>query len=530
MLASRLPSTAIHLLIRACTTSFRIPWFPHLLVFLLAFTAVRLSILSVTWGTWGPAFPQTWSAWVALLVALPIFACMQIVWLLARKLRPNGDSDRETGEVGYHTLPAEEGKIEDGEAEDIDVRGNSKNCPLPRPSALLQAAHYSMCAIIIIAAIWNWRYPENPDDIRFRPALQRALSQSYPDRGGYARGEKIFIAAAFYNNEAVLPYWTRTMLDTITYLGPDNVFVSIVESYSEDQTPTLLRAFAAELDRRDVPHRIFVQDGAVARPPVLEGNPRVEYLAAVRNRALEPLVERGGYDRVLFSNDIYVEPESIIELLETRGGEYDFACALDFDHFGAYDAWVLRDRVGKLAGAFWPYFLDATDRAAMEADEPVPVLTCWNGIVAFAADPLLPMHLRRNHTLSHKALGVAPPARHPLASVAEKASSPALTPPLRFRASAEGECFSSESFLLPYDFRRIMGLDRIFVNPRVITAYKWKFYVWNKWVLRQRYVQWFVERVWKGRGLEDARMVVGDAQRVWTWDGIDCHPWWKPTE
>ena len=113
-----------------------------------------------------------------------------------------------------------------------------------------------------------------------------------------------------------------------------------------------------------------------------------------------------------------------------------------------------------------PYFLDATDRAAMEADEPVPVLTCWNGIVAFAADPLLPVHLRRNHTLSHKALGVAPPARHPLASVAEKASSPALTPPLRFRASAEGECFSSESFLLPYDFRRIMGLETLKAKTR----------------------------------------------------------------
>ena len=53
--------------------------------------------------------------------------------------------------------------------------------------------------------------------------------------------EKIYIAAAFYNNEAVLPYWSQSMLSAIRYLGPENVFVSIVESYSQDKTPELLR-------------------------------------------------------------------------------------------------------------------------------------------------------------------------------------------------------------------------------------------------------------------------------------------------
>ena len=106
------------------------------------------------------------------------------------------------------------------------------------------------------------------------------------------------------------------------------------------------------------------------------------------------------------------------------------------------------------------------------------------------------------------------------------AASPALTPQLKFRASAPGECFSSESFLLPYDFRRIMALDRIYANPRVVGAYAWRFYVWHKWVLRHRLVRWFVERVYDGAWMHAARMVVGDAREVWVWDGVECHPWW----
>lgn len=146
--------------------------------------------------------------------------------------------------------------------------------------------------------------------------------------------EKIYIAAAFYNNEVVLPYWSQSMLSAIRYLGPENVFVSVVESYSHDKTPELLREFDAALAKLHVPRRILVQDTATEKPEDLSFDNRIEFLAAVRNRAMEPLVEYGGYDKVLFSNDVFVEPESIIELIETADGNYDFACAMDFNHFG----------------------------------------------------------------------------------------------------------------------------------------------------------------------------------------------------
>lgn len=121
----------------------------------------------------------------------------------------------------------------------------------------------------------------------------------------------------------------------ITYLGPSNVYVSIVESYSTDSSPDLLTAYAATLTARGVPHRILVRDdAAVPKPDDLQFNNRISFLARIRNRVMEPLVESGGYERVLFSNDVFVEPESVIELLQTRDGEYDMACAMDFGHFG----------------------------------------------------------------------------------------------------------------------------------------------------------------------------------------------------
>jgi hypothetical protein len=68
--------------------------------------------------------------------------------------------------------------------------------------------------------------------------------------------------------------------------------------------------------------------------------PRIEYLAAVRNLVLTPLVTHGGYERVLFSNDVFLTAESAVELLRTNGGAYDMACALDLHSWG----WVLRHR------------------------------------------------------------------------------------------------------------------------------------------------------------------------------------------
>ncbi|KAI0653447.1 cryptococcal mannosyltransferase 1-domain-containing protein [Cubamyces menziesii] len=487
-------------------------------------------------GVWQPGFPHGWTLWIAFLWTIPFWAALQVVWVLLtfcvrRRLSRNTNS-KSWRVDGYVVL---DGRSSEEDGLPLPSTPSYSSFPtsplhallsrLPSLSTVWVLAQLALYTYLVVVGYHEYTHYEHPTDIRLRPALHAALADPRPNPAGYApRKEKIFIAAAFHQNQDVIPYWTRSMRDAIIYLGTDNVFVSIVENYSSDSSPDLLRAFAQELDTLGVRNRVLVSDETVKKPEHVEWNPRIEFLAAIRNQALEPLVQSGGYDRVLFSNDIYIEPESILELLATRNGEYDFACGLDFGHFGAYDMWVLRDRIGRLTAGFWPYFFDTASYEAIKREEPVPVFSCWNGIVAFNADPVLPVALRSNKTLSQSPLPNPPPANHPWTPVL--AESPALTPPLKFRASAEGECYSSESFLLPYDFRRVMALDRIYANPLVVNGYVWKYYAWHKWVLRERYVKWFIEQVWDGAWMQYARMIVGDAKSVWVWDGVECHPWW----
>ncbi|OSX64461.1 glycosyltransferase family 69 protein [Postia placenta MAD-698-R-SB12] len=414
---------------------------------------------------WQPAFPLSFRLWSIALLAATINAGIWLCWMLVweavvwclkrrnsrgwRSPRQNGNprySDDE-GEGQYILLP-------DGERPSMSSPPMSPT----RRSRIRRAwnmqdiwwwAQVVLYASIALVGVWETKHYEHPND--------RALSDRHPSPEGCGKGEKIFIAASFFNNQDVLPYWTSTLLAVITYLGPANVFVSIVESHSSDNTPALLTTLADTLAARGVPHQVLVHDdAAVPKPDDLSFNNRIEFLARTRNRALEPLVRTGGYARVLFSNDVLVEPESVLELLDTHDGEYDMACAMDFGHFGAYDAWVLRDRLGHLTSSIWPYFIDAPSIDLMRKDAPVPVFSCWNGMVVFDADPLLPIHLRSNRTLSRDPLPSPLPPTHPAAHDASlRGPSPALTPPIAFRwAQRElGECFSSESFLLPYDLR-----------------------------------------------------------------------------
>lgn len=338
--------------------------------------------------------------------------------------------------------------------------------------------------------------------------------------------EKIYIAALFHNNQNILPHWTREMTKVIQYLGEENVFVSILESYSLDNSPALLRSFDAQLETLGVERSIIVNDTTISRPASMETtNIRIEYLSKLRNKALEHL--DGGYDRVLFSNDIYVDAESVITLLKTRDGDWDMVCGLDFDGWGLYDAWVIRDAAGRLVSSLWPYLLDEDGKRAVINEEPAPVFSCWNGIAAFRPDPLLPPRLRSpTSPLSRMPLSQPLPPSHPAYSPGNETLAPAKQPALVFRASTPNECFSSECFNLAYDFRRQYSLDKIYINPRVITAYRYKYYFWFKYVTRHWLLRLWIKYIERGRGLKDSRMIVGEPQNVWVFEGVECHPWW----
>jgi hypothetical protein len=175
-----------------------------------------------------------------------------------------------------------------------------------------------------------------------------------------------------------------------------------------------------------------------------------------------------------------------------------------------------------MASTVWPYFLEDTGFRAVMADEPAPVFTCWNGIVAMRADPFLPPALRTGQ-LSTSPLSRPLAATHPAYPQPQNLT-PAATPPVRFRTSAPDECYSSECFLLPYDLRRQFELNNIYVNPRVINGYMWQWYVWFKWVTRHWAVKWWIERVENGNGVHLAKFILGDPGKIWQWDGGECHP------
>jgi len=53
-----------------------------------------------------------------------------------------------------------------------------------------------------------------------------------------------------------------------------------------------------------------------------------------------------------------------------------------------YDTFALRDISGaKPVTQSWPFFLAAESRNAMKSNAPVPVKSCWNGIIVFQAAP-----------------------------------------------------------------------------------------------------------------------------------------------
>ncbi|KAJ7703928.1 capsular associated protein [Mycena rosella] len=299
-----------------------------------------------------------------------------------------------------------------------------------------------------------------------------------------------FIAANLYDYSAHLPVWTAQMALVIKHLGPANVFVSIYESNSHDATKALLRAFEGRLARGGVRSSVVLDTDERRREGwASNGHERVQYMADMRNKALEPLqagLDGRRFDRIIFFNDVYFDWKSIVRLLATNGGEFDLACALDFDGIGLYDTWVIRDSCGQRTKEIWPYFsFDSAAVASLRRDAPVAVATCWNGVAVFDARWFLP-------PTPHSTL---PPGR-----------------PLAFRADTP--CAESECFLISYDMhlRTAPARPRIFVNPTVSVAYtphNWLYYgrlkhltlvrpwrvVWEDWIAH-RLFWWVSDRVW----------------------------------
>lgn len=152
-----------------------------------------------------------------------------------------------------------------------------------------------------------------------RQSTSTSTSKSGPPR---AR-ERLFIASMHWNNEAILrSHWNDAVVHLAHTWGPENVFVSVFESGSWDDTKGALRDLDDQLDRLGVPRNIThspkTHEDEISAPPTDEGwintsrgkkeLRRIPYLARLRNltlRPLEDLMEQGiVFDKVLFLNDV----------------------------------------------------------------------------------------------------------------------------------------------------------------------------------------------------------------------------------
>ncbi|KAJ5573545.1 uncharacterized protein N7459_007972 [Penicillium hispanicum] len=310
--------------------------------------------------------------------------------------------------------------------------------------------------LLLLFVAWNL--------IELHLILRRISETDLIYRDQPPRNERIFIASVNWNNEFILrTHWSQALVELTRRLGADNVYISIYESGSYDNTKGALMDLDVELERLGIPRTIVLSpithEDEMAAPPgegwimTSRGKPelrRIPYLSRTRNESLRPLeaLAKQGitFDKVLFLNDVVFTPNDVFELLDTNDGSYAAACSLDFSKPpNYYDTFALRDAGGHEAVmSSWPFFRNPRSRRAMKNMQPVPVQSCWNGMVAMPAAPFV------------------------------------ANPPLRFRGIPDSLATShlegSECCLIHAD-NPLSAQDGIYLNPLVRVGYSSPAYV-----------------------------------------------------
>ncbi|KAJ1998989.1 hypothetical protein GGI02_003995 [Coemansia sp. RSA 2322] len=219
-------------------------------------------------------------------------------------------------------------------------------------------------------------------------------------------------------------------------LGRRQVFVSIYENGSRDRTKDILGRFNHILDMLGIEHRIVADDA-----PRPRHSHRIEYMAEIRNRALEPLYQNGAaFGRAVFINDMFFCLTDILELVyQSHAHGAHLTCAEDFEFrhgsLAFYDTWVSRDMLGHaFKSQIYRIADDDTAAVAQLTNRPFQVQCCWNGMAVIDTRVF------------------------------------AGNSALRFRRSTADECSASECSLLCNDMWA-HGYRRAVVVPRVKLSY-----------------------------------------------------------
>ncbi|KAK9245141.1 cryptococcal mannosyltransferase 1-domain-containing protein [Lipomyces tetrasporus] len=318
-----------------------------------------------------------------------------------------------------------------------------------------------------------------------------------------------FIAANFYNNDDILPSWIAEVAKLINVLGSDNVYVSLAENDSLDNTASRLLQFTRYLHHKGVPNTLNITSGLRPLPyhdPWVDAQTRISYMTTVRNIALAPLEEVSStplgarMKHVIFLNDVIHRHTDVLKLLDavqnqpaTELAPVVMACGLDMETATLYDQWAARDKCGNGINGMYPFFSAPEDRAAVRKGELVDVGTCWNGVVVMDAGPFL-----------------SPPRTYgPLQNQRDDEDDTLTTPaqtatklvrPLRFPNPPK--CAISECTLLPLALLNSYMLTsggevrpRIVMDTSVIVAYEYKWWWYYAYFLRTPIVSVWVDLV-----------------------------------
>ncbi|CAI6095664.1 unnamed protein product [Clonostachys chloroleuca] len=287
------------------------------------------------------------------------------------------------------------------------LRPSSVSRRLRRPSSLLRfCAGFALAALVLDTLLLTSQLPSS----------HRSSSRRMP-RNPHSPNQTVFIASVHQNSAPRLhATWSDAVVQLIGLLGPDNVYFSAVEHASSDGTIPELVQLEQRLDDLQVGNTIHLgrtawdlEDEANGQPPPgAEAGwlwhpkhqrwalRRVPIDAQARNQALLPLrellLEQGrSFDRVLWLDDnIVFRPEDAVALLQTRDGDYAAVCSVAQAGPSTHrlNALTLRDDNGHLpVSTHWPWLSSSTSRSAAWAGSPIPVRSCWGGIVAFDAQP-----------------------------------------------------------------------------------------------------------------------------------------------
>ena len=262
---------------------------------------------------------------------------------------------------------------------------------------------------------------------------------------------KYFFALDLYQCANLLPRLIGSIVEAILFLGPKYCALSIVEGRSNDGTFEILKLLHSEIE--GIGARYFFNTSDLD-PTARTGQTghRIMALAELRNQALQPLIQHpDSYSHdatVLFINDVSICMEDILELIQQRVYQNaDMTCAMDWTYVGRdptfYDVWIARGMNGDSffeipADGSWNsawnlFWNNPKALASYTSHKPFQVFSCWNGATVFTAKPILEQTIK-------------------------------------FRNSAEGECYQGEPELFCKDMWR-SGYGKIAVVPSVNLEY-----------------------------------------------------------